>query len=99
MVQLIPKVPFRRIHPRITGCHGFCEMEPSVLIEPSRVFYPKVNTENMSKIIKSIYREEILEDLLFCDPESGKPIIRQDDIPFYKKQKRTLISTNEKIDP
>ena len=97
--ELIANGLTNRIHLRITGCHGFCEMEPSVLIEPSRVFYPKVTTENMSKIIKSIYREEILDDLLFHDPETGKPIIRQDDIPFYKKQKRTLLSMNEKIDP
>ncbi len=97
--ELIANGLTNRIHLRITGCHGFCEMEPSVLIEPSRIFYPKVTIENMSRIIKSIYREEILEDLLFNDPESGKPIIRQDDIPFYKNQKRTLLSINEKIDP
>ncbi len=97
--ELIANGLTNKIHLRITGCHGFCEMEPSVLIEPSRIFYPKVTTENMSKIIKSISRDEILSDLLFHHPETGKPIIKQDDIPFYKKQKRTLLSLNEKIDP
>jgi NADH-quinone oxidoreductase subunit F len=97
--ELIANGLTNRIHLRITGCHGFCEMEPSVLIEPSRIFYPKVTTNNMSKIIKSIYREEILEDLLFKHPETGKPIIRQDEIPFYSKQKRLLLAMNEKIDP
>ena len=97
--ELIANGLTERIHLRITGCHGFCEMEPSVLIEPSRIFYPKVSIENMSRIIKSIYREEILHDLLFRDPETGKPILKQDDIPFYNKQKRNLLSINEKIDP
>ena len=97
--ELITNGLTNKIHLRITGCHGFCEMEPSVLIEPSRIFYPKVTTENMSKIIKSIHRKEILSDLLFHHPETGKPIIKQDDIPFYNKQKRTLLSINEKIDP
>jgi NADH-quinone oxidoreductase subunit F len=97
--ELIENGLTNRIHLRITGCHGFCEAEPSILIEPSRIFYPKVNTDNMKRIIKSIYREEILEDLLFKDPETGKPLIRQEDIPFYKKQKRILLSMNEKIDP
>ncbi len=97
--ELIANGLTNKIHLRITGCHGFCEMEPSVLIEPSRIFYPKVTTENMSKIIKFISRDEILSDLLFHHPETGKPIIKQDDIPFYKKQKRTLLSLNEKIDP
>ena len=97
--ELITNGLTNRIHLRITGCHGFCEMEPSVLIEPSRVFYPKVKTENIGKIIKSIYREEILEDLLFKHPETGEPIVRQDEVPFYSKQKRLLLSINEKIDP
>lgn len=97
--ELIKNGLTNRIHIRITGCHGFCEMEPSVLIEPSRIFYPKVTTENMSRIIKSIYREEILEDLLFKHPETGEPIVRQEEIPFYSKQKRLLLSMNEKIDP
>ena len=97
--ELINNGLTNRIHIRITGCHGFCEMEPSVLIEPSRIFYPKVTTENMSRIIKSIYREEVLEDLLFKHPETGESIVRQDEIPFYSKQKRLLLSMNEKIDP
>ena len=97
--ELIANGLTNRIHLRITGCHGFCEMEPSVLIEPSRIFYPKVTIDNMSRIIKSIYREEILDDLLFHHPETGNPIVKQDDIPFYSKQKRLLLSINEKIDP
>ncbi|MGB5531244.1 MAG: SLBB domain-containing protein, partial [Ignavibacteriaceae bacterium] len=97
--ELIANGLTNRIHLRITGCHGFCEMEPSVLIEPARIFYPKVTTENMSRIIKSIYRDEILDDLLFHHPDTGKPIVKQDDIPFYSKQKRLLLSINEKIDP
>jgi len=75
-----------RVTIKRTGCHGFCEMEPFVLIEPSRIFYPKVSPDKISKIIKSIYREEVLEDLLFKHPETGKPIVRQDEIPFYSKQ-------------
>jgi NADH-quinone oxidoreductase subunit F len=27
-----------KIKIRITGCHGFCETEPSILIEPSGIF-------------------------------------------------------------
>ena len=83
----------------ITGCHGFCEMEPSVLIEPSRTFYPKVTSDDMVKIIDSVSRNEVLEDLLFIEAESGKRLERQDDIPFFNKQVRTILSKNEKIDP
>ena len=49
--ELLSKKLSEKISLRITGCHGFCEMEPSVLIEPSRIFYPKVTPEDMVKII------------------------------------------------
>jgi len=88
-----------KIHLRITGCHGFCEMEPSVLIEPAGTFYPRVDINGMKRIIDALVRAEVVEDLLFVDEETGQKITRQDDIPFYRHQSRLLLSQNEKIDP
>jgi hypothetical protein len=34
--EILRKKLIGRVHLRITGCHGFCEMEPSVLVEPRR---------------------------------------------------------------
>ena len=88
-----------QIRLRITGCGGFCEMEPYVLIEPRRTFYPKVSIQTMTRILDAVLKGDVLEDLLFVDPETGKPIEKQDDIPFFKKQHRTLLNRNEKLDP
>jgi NADH-quinone oxidoreductase subunit F len=97
--ELIFKGLTDRINLRVTGCHGFCEMEPSVLIEPSGTFYPKVTIENMARIIEAVDKGYILEDLLYFDSATGKTIEKQNDIPFYKKQVRMILSANEKIDP
>lgn len=97
--EIINKNLTRKIKLRITGCHGFCEMEPSLLIEPGRIFYPKVSIKDIPDIIKAISRDEIVEELLFLDPETGKRIQTQDEIPFFKKQNRILLSRNEKVDP
>ena len=88
-----------QIHLRITGCHGFCEMEPSVLVEPRRVFYPKIGPKDMVRIIEAVARDEVLEELFFVDQETNRRIEKQDEIPFFKKQIRTLLSFNEKVDP
>ena len=88
-----------KIHLRITGCHGFCEMEPSVLVEPSRTFYPKVTHDDMAQIVIAVSKKKILKNLLFLDPETGERIEKQDDLPFYKTQIRSILSRNEKIDP
>jgi NADH-quinone oxidoreductase subunit F len=88
-----------KIRVRATGCHGFCQMEPSVYIEPHGTFYPKVDPSKMKDIITAALDGNILEDLLYVDETSGKRIDKLGDIPFYRHQKRMLLSQNEKIDP
>lgn len=83
----------------ITGCHGYCELEPSVLIEPYRTFYPKVTIETMARIVGAVHKGEVIADMLYKDPDTGETIEKQDDIPFFKNQMRLLLSRNEKIDP
>jgi len=84
---------------RITGCHGFCEAEPSVLIEPTGTFYPEVNVKQMVRIVEAVCDNQVLDDLLFVDPETGTAVEKQSDIPFFKTQVRTILARNEKIDP
>jgi NADH-quinone oxidoreductase subunit F len=97
--ELLNKRWVKKIHLRITGCHGFCQMEPSVLIEPQRTFYPKVNPKDMTRIVDALAKDQVLEDLLYVDPKTGCPIETQEAIPFFKRQVRTILSRNEKIDP
>jgi NADH-quinone oxidoreductase subunit F len=88
-----------RLNLRITGCHGYCEMEPSVLIEPKGTFYPKVSIDDVPQIIDAASKGTVVDSLLYEEPDSGELIETQNDLPFYKKQVRTILSGNEKIDP
>jgi len=97
--ELLARELMRKVHLRITGCHGFCEMEPSVLVDPGRIFYPKVSARDMIRIVESVAKGEVVEDLLFLDPETGVRIEKQEDLPFITKQVRTILSCNEKVDP
>ena len=89
----------RKVRLRVTGCHGFCQMEPSILIEPSRTFYPRVAARDVPRIIEAAAAGGVVEELLFVDPQSGARIRRQDDVPFFRKQVRTIIARNERVDP
>jgi len=97
--ELLAKELTERIHLRITGCHGFCEMEPSLLIDPPGIFYPKIGPNDMVRIIEAVVRGKVLEDLLFVDPGTGEAVEKKNDIPFFKRQSRTILSHNEKVDP
>ncbi len=97
--ELIAQGLVNKINLRITGCHGLCQMEPSLLIEPNCTFYPKVDKKQMKRIIQAVAEGKVLEDLLFIDEKTGKTINKQDNIPFFAKQTRTILEGNEKIDP
>ena len=88
-----------RISLRVTGCHGFCEMGPFVLIEPQKAFYTQVTLDDVPRIIDAALAGEYAEDLLYRDPRSGEIYYDQNDIPFFKHQQRSLLGLNPKIDP
>ena len=97
--ELLAKGLTDKIKLRITGCHGFCEMEPSVLIEPYMTFYLKIGIEDMARIVESVAKGEVITDLLYENPITGEPVEKQGDIPFFAKQARTILGRNEKVDP
>jgi len=83
-----------------TGCHGFCERGPVVVILPKEIFYPQVTVEDIPEIVsKTIIGEEIVERLLYADPASGEKIVFAYEVPFYKKQRRIVFRDNGRIDP
>jgi NADH-quinone oxidoreductase subunit F len=88
-------VSFRR-----TGCHGFCEQGPIIVIYPQGVCYLKVQPEDIAEIIsETIKKDRVVERLIYVDPNSGKKTILEEDIPFYKNQERLILGSNLKIDP
>jgi NADH:ubiquinone oxidoreductase subunit F (NADH-binding)/(2Fe-2S) ferredoxin len=83
-----------------TGCHGFCEQGPLVVIEPQGTFYTKVKPKDIESIIeKSIGNDEIIEKLLFTNPQDGQKIEKYADIPFYSHQRRIALRHVGKIVP
>jgi len=83
-----------------TGCHGFCQQGPLIVIEPEGTLYSKVKTDDVSDIIQSILpKGKPLVRLLYKDPATDKPILHYRDIPFYSKQERTILKHCGYIDP
>jgi NADH-quinone oxidoreductase subunit F len=83
-----------------TGCPGFCERGPIVVIYPKGIFYEKVKLQDVEEIIsQTIMNGKIIDRLLYLDPKTGKKITYEKEIPFYKKQKRLLLGNNSLINP
>jgi NADH-quinone oxidoreductase subunit F/NADP-reducing hydrogenase subunit HndC len=90
-----------------TGCQGFCQQEPLVIVEPvgidsqrEGIFYTKVKLDDVTEIIKSLLPEgKPLDRLFYRDPTTNKPIPHYHEIPFYSKQERTILMNCGRIDP
>ncbi len=83
-----------------TGCHGFCQRGPLVVIEPESIFYSKVKLDDVPDIVQSFLPGgKLVERLFYRDPVTSKPIPYYRDVPFYSKQERTVLRNCGHIDP
>ena len=89
-----------KIKTKLTGCHGFCECGTLIVIHPEDIIYVKVQPEDVSEIItETVLNKKTINRLLYTDPASGKEIIKESSVPFYKKQQRLIFGNNGLIDP
>ncbi len=84
----------------LTGCFGFCSQGPFVKIYPEDTLYRMVSIDDVEEIIDTdIAKGEVVQRLLYVDPVSGEKVSKQDDINFYKKQRRIALHGCGVINP
>jgi NADH-quinone oxidoreductase subunit F len=83
-----------------TGCHGFCEKGPLMIVWPEGVFYNHVTSRDAAAIVASATNgRRPVERLLYQDPLSGERVLSEEEVPFYQRQQRVLFGNNGRIDP
>ena len=77
---------------KMVGCFGFCSQGPFVKIYPENTLYRLVKLDDLEEIIESdIQNEQVVERLLYVDPNTKEVVRTQEDIAFYKKQKKVAL--------
>jgi NADH:ubiquinone oxidoreductase subunit F (NADH-binding)/(2Fe-2S) ferredoxin/NAD-dependent dihydropyrimidine dehydrogenase PreA subunit len=85
---------------RTTGCHGFCERGPIVVIQPEGIFYQRIQLKDIKEVIsKTIKEKKIIDRLLYVHPQTEEKIVYEREVPFYKEQRRIIFGNNGFIDP
>jgi NADH-quinone oxidoreductase subunit F len=85
---------------KTTGCHGFCERGPVVVIHPQGIFYQQMKPEDVEEVVRMTLLEgKVVHRLLYHHPQTGEEIIREEDVPFYKHQQRIVFADNGRLDP
>jgi NADH:ubiquinone oxidoreductase subunit F (NADH-binding)/(2Fe-2S) ferredoxin/Pyruvate/2-oxoacid:ferredoxin oxidoreductase delta subunit len=84
---------------KFTGCRGFCQKGPTVLIEPAGVFYCNVMPEDSQEIVDGIATGEPVDRLLYVDPKSKEHILTFREMKFFIPQRRTVLRNCGFINP
>ena len=83
-----------------SGCHGFCEQGPNVVIEPDGIFYTRVDAEDAAEIVHSHLRNnKPVERLFYHEPVSGQAVPLYSGIKFYFNQQRVVLRNCGHINP
>jgi NADH-quinone oxidoreductase subunit F len=94
-LELQAKIEFKE-----TGCHGFCERGPVVVIGPKKIFYQRVQPKDVPEIVaETVIQGKVVKRLLYTDPTTDEEITYEPDVPFYKQQTRLILGANGQIDP
>jgi len=57
-----------KVELKVTGCHGFCERGPIVVIHPKGIFYQKVQSQDVKEILsETVLAGKIIDRLLYVD--------------------------------
>lgn len=83
-----------------TGCHGFCEHGPLVIVYPEGTFYCQVKAEDVEEVVEShLFKGRIVDRLLYHEPLTHESIPNYSEINFYKKQHRLVLENCGAINP
>jgi len=83
-----------------TGCRGFCEQGPIVIVGPEDIFYHSVAIDDVPEIVsETLLKGHTIERLLYEDTTTGEKCVHEADIPFYRKQVRVVLRHCGHIDP
>jgi NADH:ubiquinone oxidoreductase subunit F (NADH-binding)/(2Fe-2S) ferredoxin/NAD-dependent dihydropyrimidine dehydrogenase PreA subunit len=89
-----------RVEIKNTGCHGFCQQGPIVVVEPEGTFYRRVKPGDVPEIAGAhLEGNGILRRLLYRDPVRKRRIASWRDIDFYRKQTRIILRNCGRVDP
>jgi len=75
-----------------TGCNGFCAQGPVMTVYPGGIFYQYLRPDDALEIIEQhVLKGCPVERLMYHEPQTGRPIYRMREIPFFGLQELRVL--------
>ncbi len=83
-----------------TGCNGFCERGPIVLVQPDGIFYQLLQVEDVPHLVEEhLLKGRPVKKLMYVPPAEKQPVPKMKDIEFFKHQRLIVLRNRGRIDP
>ncbi|MDW7759801.1 MAG: NADH-quinone oxidoreductase subunit NuoF [Acidobacteriota bacterium] len=83
-----------------TGCNGFCEKGPIVLVRPDDIFYQRLSVDDIPLLVEEhLIKGRPVARLMYTPPADTKPVPKMADIEFFRHQRLIVLRNRGRIDP
>ncbi|MGZ5479377.1 MAG: NAD(P)H-dependent oxidoreductase subunit E, partial [Candidatus Aminicenantales bacterium] len=83
-----------------TGCNGFCERGPIVMVQPDGIFYQLLKIEDVPYLVEEhLLKGRPVKKLMYVPPAGEQPVPLMKDIEFFKHQRLIVLRNRGRIDP
>lgn len=83
-----------------TGCLGFCQHGPIVMVHPGEIFYCRVKPEDAAELVQThLLDGKLVERMLYQDDTTGRRLPHIHDIHFFQAQQRIVLQNCGVINP
>jgi NADH:ubiquinone oxidoreductase subunit F (NADH-binding)/(2Fe-2S) ferredoxin/ferredoxin len=83
-----------------TGCNGFCERGPILMVHPDGIFYQQLKVEDIPYLVEEhILKGRPVKKLMYVPPAEKQPVPKMKDIEFFKHQRLIVLRNRGRIDP
>ncbi|HEX7319025.1 MAG TPA: NADH-quinone oxidoreductase subunit NuoF [bacterium] len=90
----------REIEVVATGCNGFCERGPIIVVQPDDIFYQHVSVSDIPHLVEEHFINHCpVTRLMYMPPGGKEPVPRMSEIGFFKYQRLFVLRNRGRIDP
>ncbi len=83
-----------------TGCQGFCERGPIVIVQPDGIFYQRIQKKDIPHLVEEhLLKGRPVKELMYIPAPEEKPVPKMMDIDFFKHQRLIILRNRGRLDP
>ena len=102
--ELEREIVKRNLHDEVqvitTGCQGFCERGPIVIVQPDGIFYQRIRKKDIPHLVEEhMLKGRPVADLMYVPSLEEKPVPKMMDIEFFKHQRLIILRNRGRLDP